>query len=221
SAVTGTVLPPEPCPSLSNTITTHAVTAVASLHVPEGWSQGSVVGDIVRDAAALVTFRAISGLPAPSLGDHFPWTKVVDLRITKGIRTAGRVWTVFADVRNLFNFQNEIARFASTNAVQDPLFEIGVLSPELSNMNNEAFNNNALRSDGALVLNNCAAWSGTAGPVNCVMLARAEARFGNGDGVYTVAEQTHALTSWYDSMFGSWRFFGPQRTIRMGLELAF
>ncbi|HEY6807443.1 MAG TPA: hypothetical protein VI160_01550, partial [Gemmatimonadales bacterium] len=59
------------------------------------------------------------------------------------------------------------------------------------------------------------------GPVDCVILRGVERRFGNGDGIFTAAEQQSAMNAWFDSQLGSWRFFGPQRTIRMGLELAF
>jgi hypothetical protein len=47
------------------------------------------------------------------------------------------------------------------------------------------------------------------------------ARGAAGDHVYTVAEQTKALGDYLDAFFGAWRFHGPGRTVRVGLELAF
>ena len=41
-------------------------------------------------------------------------------------------------------------------------------------------------------------------------LIRAEQRFGNGDGIYTVAEQTRAFNSYYDS-FRNQNFFTDAR----------
>ena len=53
------------------------------------------------------------------------------------------------------------------------------------------------------------------------MLRRVETRFGNGDGLYTLAEQQRALNTYFDSFAGSWRFHGPGRTVRVGMELRF
>jgi len=54
-----------------------------------------------------------------------------------------------------------------------------------------------------------------------VALRRVEARFGNGDLLYTPAEQTRAFDTYYNSFFGPWRFHGPARTVRVGVEVAF
>jgi hypothetical protein len=164
-----------------------------------------------------------SGLGAsqagPINGESLPWTKVLDLRLTKGIRANGLDWTVFADFRNLLNFKNLYALYAETNSTSNPIFQHNVTAAEFVNIANEAANNGALMAGGAITLTNCAGWSGEAGPVNCVMLRRAEARFGNGDGTYTLAEQENALNVYFNMVDGSYRFYGPQRTVRVGLEL--
>ena len=67
----------------------------------------------------------------------------------------------------------------------------------------------------------CSAWIGDSGPVNCVMLLRTEARWGDGDGIFTTAEQSAALNAWYDSFNGVSRFYGTPRQIRVGAELSF
>jgi hypothetical protein len=54
-----------------------------------------------------------------------------------------------------------------------------------------------------------------------VALQRVEQRFGNGDGLYTLTEQTSAFNAYYDSFFGPWRFHGPGRTARIGIQLHF
>src|SRR5260370_19280554 len=68
----------------------------------------------------------------------------------------------------------------------------------------------------------CTQWNATAAStIDCVALQRVEQRFGNGDHVYTIAEQTKALGAYFDAFFGAWRFHGAGRTVRVGLELAF
>ena len=60
-----------------------------------------------------------------------------------------------------------------------------------------------------------------AGVVNCFFLKRAEQRFGNGDGVYTLDEQTKALNAYYDVFNGPQNFYGAGRNVRLGFELNF
>lgn len=66
-------------------------------------------------------------------------------------------------------------------------------------------------------LSGCATWSSQ---LNCVALNRVERRFGNGDELFTLAEQQVAFESYYRDLFGAWRFYAPGRTIRVGMELA-
>ncbi|HWZ27588.1 MAG TPA: hypothetical protein VNX15_03450, partial [Gemmatimonadales bacterium] len=148
-------------------------------------------------------------------------TKYLDLRLNKALKFGRLDVTMFADIRNLFNWKNITGLFAETNDVTNGLFETNTISGEFPNLANEAAGNGALRSDGAVLLNSCATWAGASGPVNCVELRRAEARFGNGDGVYTVAEQTTALNSYYNLFNGAYRFNDSPRDIRLGFELNF
>jgi hypothetical protein len=56
---------------------------------------------------------------------------------------------------------------------------------------------------------------------SCVYLIRAEQRFGNGDGLYTVEEQNRAFSAYYNS-FRNRNFFTDQpRRVRLGLEVNF
>jgi hypothetical protein len=57
--------------------------------------------------------------------------------------------------------------------------------------------------------------------VDCVALQRVEARFGNGDLRYSPAEQQRAVNAAYDLSFGPSVFYGPGRTLRLGLQLGF
>jgi hypothetical protein len=70
----------------------------------------------------------------------------------------------------------------------------------------------------------CGAWvnsQGTPSAPNCVYLIRAEQRFGNGDGLYTPAEQTRAFTSYYHSWRNRNFFLDSPRRMRLGLEVNF
>ena len=73
----------------------------------------------------------------------------------------------------------------------------------------------------------CAGWVGrnsggyASGPVDCVLLQRAEQRFGNGDGVFTAPEYEAAFAAWFNFANAPFRFAGPGRRIRVGVELSF
>jgi carboxypeptidase family protein/TonB-dependent receptor-like protein len=171
-----------------------------------------------------LTGQALESINASTM----PWTKYVDLRLNKGIRLGRMDWTLFADIRNLLNFKNVVQLFAETGDVTNPQNRQKQLASEQSTLAGEASQNNAFNSgDRSVILNGtngakaCANWSGDAGPVNCVMLQRTEARFGNGDGIFTAAEQLTALNAWYDSFNGVSRFYGAPRQIRVGAELSF
>ena len=58
-------------------------------------------------------------------------------------------------------------------------------------------------------------------PSDCESLKRVEARFGNGDGIYTPAEYNRAFNAYYDTFFGPQRFAGQPRHVRLGFELNF
>jgi hypothetical protein len=220
--------------------TVHALAGLAMLRVPAAWQPGSVVGAVARDVAATMTVRVANGLPytrlrnigagivAPNLNggtsleplssSRLPWTKTIDLMLSKGIR-AGRIGgTIYADLRNLLGFTNILGAYAETGAVENDLYRQALAAPELFILQNEASANNALLPGGTIDLNACATWFL---PVNCVALQRVERRFGNGDGLYSTPEQQQALNAYYDAFLGPWRFHGPARTARIGIQLRF
>jgi hypothetical protein len=244
SAITGSALPPGEAAGSSGKLFQHAIALSTELAVPAEWTTGG--WSVLRNVAAVLQVRMISGLPytplanvgdgtlaptgstgfsAVQAGDvnskQLPWTKFVDLRLTKGVHAGSLDWTIFADIRNLFNFKNIYALYAETNDVNNAIYYHNVIAGEYTTLANEASGNGALNVDGSVNLGNCGSWTGAAGPVDCVSLRRTEARFGNGDGVYTLAEQGRALTNYFNLVYGSSRFYGPQRTLRVGLQLGF
>jgi hypothetical protein len=177
-----------------------------------------------------LTAQAVEPINASTM----PWTKYLDLRLNKGFKVGGTDWTVFADIRNLVNFKNVVSLFAETGDVKNAANREKQLSSEQATLATEAGNNHAFNAgDHAVILNGtnldptvdsplaCSAWIGDSGPVNCVMLLRTEARWGDGDGIFTTAEQSAALNAWYDSFNGVSRFYGTPRQIRVGAELSF
>ena len=227
AGVTGTVLPPGG-PTSSGSTTDQAVAVSFDAGVPDQWAAEGWRAAL-QHVALSAQFRMVNGLGSTLvsnsgtglIGPGQSWTKYLDLRVTKGIRSNGLDWTVFADFRNLLNTTNTESMFAETGSVTNSLFENNVTSGEYLNLANEAASNGALGPNNSVMLTNCGGWQGSVGTLDCVMLQRAEARFGNGDGTFTQAEQTKAFSAYYQMLYGAWRFYGPQRTIRVGLELAF
>ena len=223
-----------------NDVTTQAIAAIVAVGAPADWMGGTFVGKAAQDLSAQFTLRATSGLPytrivnnglgvivpgggaivdaiEPINSSRLPWTKRLDLRITKGVQAGGRTWTVYADVRNLIDSRNIRALFSETGDVVNLQHRTQALAPEFANLRAEASSNGALEIDGTTVnLTGCGGWSN---PVDCVALTRVERRFGDGNGLYTLVEQQTALNAYYDAIEGPWFFYGAGRTLRIGVEL--
>jgi hypothetical protein len=216
-----------------------------ALTLADDFEQGTTWGAIFRNVSAFMTFRAQSGLPYTRLvnaGDGqrapfvafglggradeplnasvLPWTANVDLRLNKGFRIGAMDITAYADVRNLLDLDNTTGVFAETGDVENAKFRDDVfINPELQGLANEADLAGALEAGNTVNLNgNCQNWST---PINCESLRRVEARFGDGDGLYTESEQRLVLNRAYDSFNGPWSFKGQPRHIRLGFELSF
>jgi hypothetical protein len=244
SGLTGDrTLPPEQA-QRTNDDRMHNLVGSVSLTLPADWKPGTPLGAIGRNVSVFATFRAVSGLPytrlinnadgqvvpflAFGLGGRaegglnnsvLPWTKNIDLRINKGV-SLGRVdLTAYADIRNLLNWKSIIGAFAETGDVVNADFKEQLLSAEFDGIVNEAQLAGALLAGDAVDLTlSCANWDS---PLNCESLRRVEARFGDGDGLYTLSEQTRALDTYYNSFFGPSRFYAAPRHVRLGLELSF
>ena len=217
--------------------TMHSIVGAATVR-PGGALSGFDASLLVRTTSGLPYIRqqrnSGSGFVFPGFNPAFnptdhaklPWQKTVDLRITKSLRTGPLDASLYADARNLLGQTNIRGTFTETGATSNPLYQETLFSPEFANLRIEADANGRLLGDGSVDLRpSCSSWTsgaaGAAGPVNCVALQRVEQRFGNGDGLYTLTEQTSAFNAYYDSFFGPWRFHGPGRTARIGIQLHF
>ena len=141
--------------------------------------------------------------------------------------------TAYLDVRNLFNFTNVLRVFSATGTTVNPTEQQIRWASDSSLFAAEAQASKAYPyggggaidlTFGGRVASGCAAWVRAdrrpAAP-NCVYLIRAEERFGNGDHIFTVAEQRRASDAFYAFDRGLQAFTGDPRRLRVGLEVNF
>jgi len=118
--------------------------------------------------------------------------------------------------------------FAETNGIENATRLQEVWSGDSAGFADEAIASNSYDGENGDMflpaINACGGWStqdGEAAAPNCVYLIRAEQRFGNGDGVYTLAEQRRASEANYYSGNSDASFTASPRRLRLGLELNF
>jgi hypothetical protein len=161
-------------------------------------------------------------------GARLPMLKQFDLRATKGFGLGGVDITAYADIRNLFNFTNTLSVFAVTNDVVNGEAVDVRLQNDLSSLEREALANGARAANGDISLPGsdaaCVDWLAqsleSASP-SCVYLVRAEARYGDGDRVFSLEEQTTASLANFNRTRGLSFFTGQPREVRLGVELNF
>jgi hypothetical protein len=160
---------------------------------------------------------------------RLPAYKELNTRFTKGFGLGKLDLTAYLDVRNLLNWKNVLQVFAVNGDVRNNTERQLNLQADLDDLASERDANNAVGPDGALVLptahEDCGSWVSNKNnqpqAANCIYLIRAEERFGNGDGVYTIDEQTRAINALYDAARGEQEQTGPGRRARLGLEINF
>jgi hypothetical protein len=214
----------------------HSISWTGSLAFPTDFAEGSVAGALLRDLGLFTILRVRSGLPYPKLenqgngpigppsaggtpessisGAETPWTVGFDLRLTKGFQISdGLNLQAFVDWRNPFNLENNGTVFLETGSVQNALHREQQLATTLRDTQLDG-NNDIDDFDIAA--------ESTDNDFNKFMLLRAEQRFGNGDGIFTVDEQNVAFGQVYENNFGvNSRFQTSDQLMRLGLRLAF
>ena len=218
----------------------HSVAAMLAYSAPDA-RRG-----LMRGATAWLAFRMSSGAAyqrcgaqfsddlCPALDLPFPVARLpafrqLDLRFAKQLGSRPGSARFYVDARNLLNRRNTVRVFAATNTTEDASLRGFVVSNHTSALRDEAADNGLLQGDGAIDLRfggngagGCAGWvsvQGNAAAPNCVALVRAEQRFGNGDGIYSDAEQQAAAGALFDVLQGG--FYAEPRRVRLGVELAF
>jgi TonB dependent receptor-like, beta-barrel/TonB-dependent Receptor Plug Domain len=164
-------------------------------------------------------------------GSRLPMLRLVDLRLTRELRLGATRLVVFADARNLLNSRNVTRVFSQTGGVTNVAEGNRVRVGSLDEFAVEADANGVRQPDGAIDLSfggvanpraACGSWilpSGVPNVPNCIYLIGAEERWGNGDHVFTTAEQARASDALYQVARGLQNFTGPGRRVRLGLEL--
>jgi hypothetical protein len=233
----------------------HTVTGIISAELPSDWRSGRLLGTILHNTGVHAGFRYTSGTaytrcPAQAgnesvlsgdlcvqafagepLGSRLPSFKQLDLRVTRSFSIAGRELVAYLDGRNILNFENVIAVFATTGQTSSPAEQSAVYQQDSASYQALGVANGISTGSGDLDLRyGGAVAAGCGNFVNpqfnpstpdCVYLIRAEERFGDGDHIFTIAEQRRASSAAYEVGRGRNTFLGSPRRLRLGLEFRF
>jgi hypothetical protein len=190
-------------------------------------------GASTEDQSVLSIENCLRSFPEGINTQRLPSFKELNARFTKSVGLGRLDATVYLDVRNLLNLKNVLDVFATNGSLRNDVERRANLRSDLGDVELEGEINNVLAADSSLVLDfpheHCATWlsnksSGKGfqpAAANCMYLIRAEQRFGDGDGVFTVAEQSRAINALYDVVRGEHAHTAPGRRARVGFEIAF
>lgn len=176
-----------------------------------------------------------SGNPCGNLGavgnfnaDRLPMQKQFDMRLSRDFRVGKYAFTGYLDARNILNLQNITSVYAQTGTTSS-----GLVTAQRWSSDSSAFvqygrgtlEYNAATGDITLPTTD----AGCAKVINgtnsyapaCVYMRQSEQRFGDGNGVYSLAEQRAASDSKNAFNNSVWARNSGARTIRFGLEVNF
>ena len=159
---------------------------------------------------------------------RLPMLKQLDLRMTKDFRVGKYQLTGYLDARNVLDITNTVAVYSQTGTTSSAAQSERLYAQDSTGFVQYAQATGQYRpSDGAILLPSTIAGcakvlNGTNSYApNCYYYIRSEQRFGNGDGIYTLAEQRTASNSKEQFANSMWNFVIGARTIRFGLEVNF
>lgn len=230
-------LPPEVLLTLEQS-RRHNISWTGSLSLPTDFEEGTVAGAIFRDFSVFTILRLRSGLPFTKLenqgngevgpptrttfggpqssisGAETDWTLSFDVRVTKGFQIgSGLNVQAFLDWRNPFDLENSTTVFLETATSSNTFFREQSLSSTLRDFDLDGDND----IDDFDIVN-----ESPDNQFNVFMLLRAEQRFGNGDGIFTVEEQDAAFSQVFENNFGvNSRFETSDQLMRLGFRIAF
>ncbi len=162
------------------------------------------------------------------LGARLPPLKELDMRITRNFTLGKFEMTGYMDGRNILNLKNINSVWATTGTISNGALFQTYWATDSAGFASFGRNNGLYRtSDGAIDLPKtdaaCAPvgnGSNTQG-AQCFYYRKSEQRFGNGDGVYTLAEQRAASDNNRASTKHINSYVGAGRSLRFGLEVNF
>jgi hypothetical protein len=238
SIVTGErVNPPELLMALDQS-RTHNLGGTLSMQFGADQMEDSRIGNaILSDLGVFATFKMASGLPYTRLenvgnGQSGPPTVAglggtaaedlnasrgpgllsFDTRITKGFNVMGLASRAFVDFRNPFNIATTNRVFMETGELTNQIWYDRQIATVLSTQSGLGTITDQVIAD----------WTAE-NAVNRYMLAQAEARFGNGDGVFTVDEMTNAWGTYFNYATNNapFRMRTSNQSLRLGMEFTF
>jgi len=186
-----------------------------------------------QDAGQGATIDQPGGFPVLEGTAQLPLFKTIDIRLTRSFPLGHLGGAVFLESTNLLNWTNLTDIFTETQGVKNDQYRARWLDQQVAQLETEAQTEGLLTVTGsgesAVDLRSpgvCTGWgaraaNGAGGPADCVLLQRAERRFGNSDGLFTRSEYSTSFGAWYDLANAPYRFYGPGRRIRLGVELSF
>jgi len=183
----------------------------------------------IEEQSILSTENCVRLFPEGLNTQRLPGFKELNARFTKSFGLGGLDLTGYLDVRNLLNWKNIVQVFAVNGDVRNDVEREEHRNADLSDLASEGNLNDALDANGGILLpsahEQCAGWVASKesrpAAANCLYLIRAEQRFGDGDGVFSVEEQGTAIDALYDAGRGEPQQTNPGRRARLGLEINF
>jgi hypothetical protein len=164
---------------------------------------------------------------------RLPTFKQLDLRFVKGFGLGRTQLSVYLDARNILNFTNVLTQYVVTHSITSQVEQQNNFAADSTSFATEGLQNGVYEpADGSLDLTfggalagGCGSWTNqnnVPSVPNCVYLSRAEQRWGNGDGVFTLAEQLRASNAmYYGAIAAPAYFYGAGTQLRLGIELGF
>ena len=167
---------------------------------------------------------------------RLPTFKTLDMRFVKGFGLGSSQLSLYLDARNLLNFKNVLQEFVVTKDIVSPLENEQNWQNDSTLYRIEAESNTGAYdpasgdidltfSGAANRIQACGTWvdqGGAPAALNCAYMVRAEERWGNGDGVFSTAEQRRVSDALY---FANGRgenfFYGQGARFRLGVEFSF
>ncbi len=225
----------------------HDIAAAIALTFPGEWKQGSILGSVLRNLGLFATARFATGTPytpclvATDSGEclhlgapndaRLPASRQFDLRVTKGFGLGRLGLTAYLDARNLLNLTNVLQVFSVNGTTENSDERQVQWAADSSSFAEDARASGVYGDRGDIDLrfrgqqaSGCDGWmtaGGRAAAPDCVYLFRAEERYGDGDHVFTLAEQRRASAAFYSVDRGTHNYIGDPRRLRVGIEVTF
>ncbi len=213
----------------------HNISLTSSLTFPRDYLAGTTAGAILRDFGVftILTVRSgqrytklentggaafappsVSGISESSIGAlETPWQTRLDLRFTKSF-PIGKGWSIqaFVDWRNPFGLEATNRVFAETGNLvneraRNDWMTVALADPRLDG-DTEIRDFDILAESPEVEFNK-------------YMLLRAEERYGNGDGIFTVEEQELSFGQDWEAWRGNYLLVDSNQNLRLGFRIAF